>query len=379
MVDHGLSRCVLPDKIPPQIPESDIYYVPYLRFKGQVYYSHSLQLKHKIVDTTRLGVNFDGCPPSLGVRPQAMKLSTATGKNRGRFIVLKTKGESIFSRVNQLLAVGLNTNQKQTSHHKYIGETVSIIYLPIYISNGSVYDGVLNRIVEPDEKKGNRKIRVSGFKNKWLPRFLTTLCPHCGDNLHGEHDSVVLLCRNCKRAYRESAGQFIRVKWSVAQSKKKKFISLPFWKISIEVEGVLSSFVDLLRLTNQPVSAVKQTEKQGLFFLVPAFKLRPKTFLQAATSLTLAQHRIPKSTDSMQKDMHSVTLSVNEAEQALGVVLAALSLNKKIIALAMGELEISVKQSELLYIPFIRQGHDLVDQVTGMAIGAHVLRYGRSL
>jgi len=379
MAGSALLRYVLPDRIPSKVSERDIRYVPYIRFKGQVYYQDSNQLQHKIIDTTQLGVDCKGCSQSLGLRPQAMKLKPVTAELKGRFLAGCENVESILTRVTRLLSVGGNKRHQQNGHHTFIGETVSVVYLPAYIQDRSMYDGVLDRPIAQSEEKVDGKGKFNEFRDDWLPRFLSTICPNCGDSLHGEHDSVVLLCFNCERAYQESKNRFTRINWSVVRSKSRDTIFLPFWKVSAHANGLLSNFGDLLRLTNQPINVPWKSEKDDLSFLVPGFKLNPKTFLQSATSLTLVQHRIPLSVISMEDNMHPVTLPVTEVRQALTIVLAAMSMNKRMLFQSMAGLSFMVEHYELLYLPFSRQGNDFVSDLTGRAIPAHVLRYSRSL
>ena len=77
--------------------------------------------------------------------------------------------------------------------------------------------------------------------------------------------------------------------------------------------------------------------------------------------------------------MHPVTLPVTEVRQALTIVLAAMSMNKRMLFQSMAGLSFMVEHYELLYLPFSRQGNDFVSDLTGRAIPAHVLRYSRSL
>ncbi|MEA2039261.1 MAG: hypothetical protein U9N82_05465 [Thermodesulfobacteriota bacterium] len=58
-------------------PDKKIIYVPYLRFKGNVYFCMDRTVSHRIVDITHVGVSFKSFPISLGVRPQAMKVILA--------------------------------------------------------------------------------------------------------------------------------------------------------------------------------------------------------------------------------------------------------------------------------------------------------------
>lgn len=85
MVNRGPLRFVLPDKAPVHIDRREMFYAPYLRFKGNIYYCKGKYLKHRVVDTTQRGVKSSVLPPSLGLRPQAMPVSLVTDRVIGSF------------------------------------------------------------------------------------------------------------------------------------------------------------------------------------------------------------------------------------------------------------------------------------------------------
>ncbi len=72
MVERGVRRFVLPYSLPDDISERDLFFIPYLRFKGAVLYASSDGFRHKFIDITQLGVNYPNFPMSLRLRPQAM-------------------------------------------------------------------------------------------------------------------------------------------------------------------------------------------------------------------------------------------------------------------------------------------------------------------
>jgi len=91
LAHRGPQRFVLPDTISSQIPRADVFYIPYLRFKGHIYSCLGEQLEYKIVDTTQLGYNNRRLPASLGLRPQAMKIQQVGGLRQERFVRLNQK------------------------------------------------------------------------------------------------------------------------------------------------------------------------------------------------------------------------------------------------------------------------------------------------
>ncbi|HIP82081.1 MAG TPA: hypothetical protein EYH19_00660 [Desulfocapsa sulfexigens] len=380
MVTRGPLRFVLPDKVPEHVDRREIFYAPYLRFKGNIYYCKGKYQKYKVVDTTRQGFNARALPPSLGFRPQAMAVSLVTDEVEGVFLHQTIKARTLLERAAKLTLLDSEDIKAPFYHRAYIGETLSCIYLPIYIDEEVLYDGVTNKVLARGGSAEMMRQRGDRFRVNWTPYFLATLCPRCGDSLAGEHDSLVLSCYNCHSSWEEKQGGFKEILWSCIRSNHKGLYSLPFWKIQVSSTGILmKSFADFLRLTNQPVVIRKSHEERQLAFFVPAFKLRPSTFLRLGKNLTLTQAKIPKGEASMVKRMHPVTLQRKEAIQALKSVLAGAASNKQYLLPRLPEIHFHPLDTELIYLPFFDKGHDFVQEHTGVSLEKSVLRFGRKL
>ncbi|MFV9689458.1 MAG: hypothetical protein ACNY01_00590 [Desulfobacteria bacterium] len=238
----GYSRLVLPHKA----PDKEIIHVPYLRFKGNVYFCKDKTVGYRFIDITRPGIPLKAIPPSLGVRPQAMKMRFVTPDTRGSFLRFSLKATDILTDAGRLagdLASG------RILHRAYIGETLSLIYLPLYVKQNRIFDAVLNRPVTvlPDDQDIFQQ--TTGSRSRWGPRFMATLCPQCGWNLEGERDSVVLICSNCDTVWQASKGRFTEVKYSVVEGRKADTTYLPFWSILADTRGVeINSYANFLRV-----------------------------------------------------------------------------------------------------------------------------------
>ena len=77
--------------------------------------------------------------------------------------------------------------------------------------------------------------------------------------------------------------------------------------------------------------------------------------------------------------LHPVTLARTEAVQALKTVLAEAALNKKELLPLLPGISFHPRGTDLVYLPFIENGHDLVQEQTMLSIAVAVLRSGRSL
>jgi hypothetical protein len=382
LVQAGVSRFILPDKAPDSVAREDLLYMPYLRFKGNVFSCLGDRVDYKVIDTTHRGEEVACLPLSLGLRPQAMKLLPATQGIEGKFFRQTEKISAVFTKTTQLAESISATPAAPPFHRAFIGETISCIYLPLYFRNGVLYDAVLNRQIGKDEGLGQMVEQAVGYQKAWTPRFLATICPHCAGMLAGEHDSLVLSCADCASLWMAGDGAFQPVPWRLVKSRLEggDHLYLPFWRIKPVVAGAtLASFGDFLRLTNQPVVVTGEHDATELGFWIPAFKIRPNFFLQLARSMTVSQMRIPQGEEEMAEKMYPVTLPASEALQAVKTILADLTMDKRHFMPHLPSIAVQSRQTDLVYLPFNCSGHDLVQEQTSVSLASTVLDFGRNL
>ena len=381
MVDGGLLRFVLPDKVPQKIVREDIIYFPYLRFKGNIFSCQGSEIGYKVLDTTHQGITFHSAPPSLGLKPQAMKVAMVNESHVGKFIRRKQTAVKILQRASQLAKTFSDLDENAPLYHRaFIGETVSCIYLPIYIDNGKVYDGVLNRVLGKKESWMDDGQMTVRYRPDWAPRFLATICPQCGAVMNGSSDSLVLHCYSCHSCWSEKGGKFVPVPFSLVAAERRGSINLPFWRIKAEAHGVsLSSMAHFLKLTNQPVVIREQHQDRDLEFWIPAFKIRPKIFLKVAKSATLSQLKFPEGEKKLKKPIFPVTMPLKEATQAMKSVIAETSVNRKDVLPKLPSITFKIKRTSLAFLPFEDSGHDLIQEHSALSIAASVAQYGRKL
>jgi predicted RNA-binding Zn-ribbon protein involved in translation (DUF1610 family) len=381
-VTSGLSRFILPDKAPAHIPREELLYAPYLHFKGSIFSCNGRQLRQGVVDVTHLGAGdgVPGLPISLGLRPQAMPVSLLALQIPGNFFRQGLKVEAIFELAAQSSAAVPEQNPEPLYHRAFIGETISCLYLPLYIVDRTLYDAVTNRPLARGVSGDDLGSICLPFQKQWIPRFLATLCPACGASLAGETESLVLSCHTCHSSWEETEGVLRSLAWQRVASPHKDARYLPFWKIEVRTSGVaLESFGDFLRLTNQPLVVRPEHDRMALCFWVPAFKIRPQVFLNLARNLTSSQKRLPAGEAVMADGLFPVTLPRSEAIQALKTVLAEAAVNKQDVLPLLPGISFQPLATELVYLPFNNKGHDWVQEQILLAIPGPVLRFGRSL
>jgi predicted RNA-binding Zn-ribbon protein involved in translation (DUF1610 family) len=364
-------RFVLPHKA----ANREIFYAPYLRFRGNVYFCKGLTVDHHVVDITHLGLRVKGIPESLGLRPQTMRLKFITPSTAGSFLRFLLKADDILTTAGNLPWA---SSAGEIFHRAYIGETLSLIYLPLYAEKDRLFDAVLNKPIAR-LPGGQEVLKPVVDKNpRWKITFMATLCPQCGWNLEGERDSVVLICNNCDTAWEAREGKFIRVGYGMVQGQVENDAYLPFWKISTAVEGLeINSIADFMRVTNQPRVEEQEWENDNMSFWSPAFKIRPKVFLNLSRQFTISQRQFQTEATIPKKTLYPVTLPLAEAAQSMKITLASSALNKVLPYLP--RITFSIKDSTLVYIPFKDTGHEMIHRPLRLSITKSALAFGRKL
>lgn len=366
-------RLVLPNNA----PDKDIIYAPYIRFKGNVYLCQDQTIGHRVVDITHLGTTVKGLPVSLGLRPQAMKMKFVGPHTAGSFLKCSIRLADILAKV------GKHTSRSasgQLFHRAYIGETLSIIYLPLFVKDSKVFDAITkNPVVKLSQDQDIFGSAIRSNPPRGLT-FLATLCPQCGWNLDGERDSVVLTCSNCSTAWEVSEGKFVRVGLVLVQGRGENTVYLPFWKIGACTKGVeINSFADFIRVTKQPRVVQRHWENQNMCFWSPAFKIRPKIFLRVSGQLTISQKDFEMKETIPKQGLYPVTMPQSEAAQSMKLTLAGSAITKWDIFPQLPMVSFIVKNSTLVYLPFTDTGHEMIQQHMRISINKKTLEFGRYL
>ncbi|QQG65922.1 hypothetical protein [Desulfobulbus oligotrophicus] len=352
---------------------------PYVRFKGTIYLVTESGIDHRVIDTTRVASSALGLPPSLGVRPQAMRLQRIDPAAENLFLTQTLKASAILEKA---AAVGNLVPQigQQFLHRAYIGEHLSYIYLPLVIKHCGLHDGVTgDRLCDlVDFISGDLANRR--YDDGWQVRFVATLCPQCGAGLEGSSDCQVMTCPNCHSAWGVTPKQLVRLDWQMQAGDSATKLFLPFWKISTHIPVLnIYSFADFVERTNQPFLPRPQWRSRVMSVWVPAIRLRPKVFLLAGRQATLGQWRLRPVTAKLQPNFFPATLPFSEARQAVKLMLAASTASPRRIFPMLPYTRLTEMTAQLIYLPFTELGCDWVQPHTGVTIGKNILKFGRTL
>lgn len=368
-------RYILPHKA----PDKEIIYVPYLRFRGSVFFCSEKKTGHRIIDITQAGSHLKGIPVSLGLRPQAMKARFATGNAPGKYLKFTLKAVDILTKAAKLSSGSL---AEEILHRAFIGETMSIMYMPVYMEDNRLFDAVLNRPISEfsEGEEGLEKLMIKKFPE--TISFLPTICPQCGWTLKGEKDSIILTCDNCATAWEARKGKFKQINIVTAGEETDDLNSayLPFWKITAKTKGVnIESFADFITLTNQTVVISDKHKSMPMNFWSPAFKIRPKIFLNLARQFTVMQGGLDEDQSFPERGMHPITLPLSEAVQSLKMILVSSTITKKNIMPYLPEINFEIKEKTLVYLPFRETQYDMIQDDLGISVNKQSLEFGRKL
>jgi len=358
-------------------PDPYTIYAPYHRFKGTIFSCLDNRIEQRLADISTKGVKLSFLPPSLGLRPQTMKMRFATPAVPGSFLRQSIHADEIIKRA----AKNLHIRDETILHQAFVGDVLNLIYLPLSIREEEILDGVVERTLAqiPEGSTPFAEADIGG--NAWKPFFLSALCPLCGWNLEGETNCMVLLCSNCNSGWQAGDRNFSAVTIKVTPSKNKDELFIPFWNFRVKAKGIrLHSFADFIRLTNQAMVIQPEWEEMELYFVSPAFKVRPNDFLRLGTQMTISQRFTLPVTDAIPtKNLYPVTLAHNDADRSLKVILAHSAVSCANVYPHLPDIQFEIKEYFLHYLPFEKTSHELRQNHLGVTINQRVLKYGRSL
>ena len=386
---EGVPRYCLPVK---PAPVGDIVMVPYWRVRAQHYRCVPWELRSALLDLTRLATPAPGLPGSLGIRPQAVRLRFAAPSLATRF--LPASGPPPLP--DEHLDAALSTIEEETHlFEACVAASTSIVYAPVRLTR-AVFDGVLNRRLAADAEGW---VAAAGSGDEAPPpiRFLATLCPACGWQLEAARDSLVLLCVNCRGAWRANHAGLCPVEYSLLDTGGwTPHRHLPFWRVTARISGLpLDSWADLVRFANLPRVVKAEWRDEPLEFWVPGFKAQPDQFLRIAQCVTLARPahgdtaiRPGTGPDAPPVDgplapvlraCYPVTLDNDALAAAVTVLIASLGQPKTRVFQRLREVSVEVTASHLVYVPLDFNGREYQHPSLQLTVQKNLLEWGARL
>lgn len=362
-------------------PDQGLIYVPYWRFRGITYACSQPNQENRFIDTTFLAAEIPFLPVSLGLQARAFKLRLLSSQKQGRFLQPRLPVKEFLTRITEERISPPESEEVPALHRQvFVGETVSLVYAPIFLKEGMVFDGLGDRILGKAGEADFEPFPVHIQDGSWQVQFIPILCPYCGADLQGEKDTQVLLCRNCDRVWEYSKEGLKKLDAGIIDAlggQPPYFI--PFWRIRARVSGRSPrGLTKLARLVVPPEEKGATGEKEELYFWLPAFKISPSLFLNLSKAVSF---RRPLKVQFLEKvpkgNYYPVTLSWDQAREGLEAVWADLSKND--LSLNLPQLKIEPIDQLLVFIPFHLQGGELVQEEIAVGINRKALHFGRFL
>jgi ribosomal protein L37AE/L43A len=373
LVQDHFFRYMLPNIAP---KGKDLVFFPYWRFKGMLFSCVESGIKHRFIDVSYQAVESRFFPVSLGLRSQALKLNFVTPEKSGYFL----KPTFSFHKAMNIFKLRFSTSlPNPVFYQSHIGDTISLIYSPFY-EEEKIYDAVLNKALTSMPPDDFNASSLPGGRPDHHIQFLPTLCPSCGWDLEGQRDTLILLCRNCNTTWRPAKDGFKLIKFATVPTKNENIIYLPFWRIKAEVDGIkLDSYADLVRIANLPKAIQKKWKDKKFYFWSPAFKVRPRVFIQLGCNITLSQPEEEMVGALPKARIHPITLAIEDAVESLTMSMAGFMKPEEDMFPILKDITIKPKRYLLVYMPFVEQYQEYVQPELYLAINKNQLSLASNL
>jgi hypothetical protein len=364
--------------LPHDASSGEMIYAPYMRFKGTAYICSGRTIAHRIVDITRCAAPAEGLPPSLGFRPQVMKMKLITPEPGRLFLKRTMTVEDAVDAVSSFTSVVMAST---FYHRAYIGDTINVIYLPLYRQGDALCDGITHDPLVSITKKEEVLSGMIDATPRWSTTFLAAICPSCGWDLRGERDSVVFTCPNCFLAWSAMNQRLKEVPFKIVPGRGNRAVHLPFWNICARSEEglVIRSYGDFIKVTNQPKVVQPQWEEREMSFWIPAFKIRPNVFLHLSKQMTVSQEQFNMVDEAPSSSLYPVTLPLSEALQGVKLIFADSIINRRRLFPQLPQVSFIPGTSTLVYLPFADTGQEIIQEHKPVSIHKKTLEFGRYL
>jgi hypothetical protein len=384
-----------------RVDEIKLYYLPYWRFTSEVFYAILVQPflvpleedKETEILTKDWDINFpahisnDLALATLGMRPEWLKLRLLTDRSllkEGE--VLNLELNSSPAKEKALKSLQLFMENKKSSEEelvlKLLGETLSLIYSPLWVVNfvageGKHYqiiDGITGRTLKQSpgyfELNQNKSREAQELSP---PKIVPHRCPNCGWDLPVTPFHLVFPCDNCERIWKISESNYLPVKGEIAKTKenqttisRKPVGYYPFWVFETRPEKEKTFSVEkLVELFPSEIGWFKVENKSRPFlFYVPAFKINN---LNKIPSLSLALTRTQPNLEKEVWQKVKLVGAVRSEEDAQKIAeILWISLISSKMNLSFEEWKGTVfENGKIIWYPYYEEGNFLQDAVTG--------------
>lgn len=277
---------------------------------------------------------------------------------------------------NDIVTIAVHAASGGTvSHRSFIGESVSLIYLPLYTRDNQLIDAVTDRQLGPLPENALEDFDETGDTGHIT--VVPALCPRCGWNLKGARDSIVLTCPNCESAWEVQQRRFSPLAVVHEETMSRHYRYIPFWRLTIELsEPSIVSYADFVRFAGLPKVVLPAWKSQPLSFILPAFKIRPALFLRLAHQMSSALSVGTLKDGVPSAPLSPATLPRDEALESIKPVIARMAARKMNVIESLPRITVHCRDFHLEYLPFEETTHELVHKKTNVCLLTQAFEYG---
>ncbi len=411
-------------KRPPRKMSAFLFYAPFWRLQGTVYRwvfgAKPMKVEidagvpppmdrlkvflYRILDHTIPGyADLDFGVTNLGIRAQAAPLQAFSQEHlemRDSFLPLEVPHDAVEAEVDHFSRLFFEREDviPEVTLHQVVGRKYSVIYFPFWCVEYEYADGRETLLLDGMGGNLTRTIPdVSSIRNKLTGedsrksfefseiRFLPFRCPNCGWDFPFYPLAHLHFCPNCRRLYRERAGEWAEAPYAVLPRPEsqggEQLLWVPFWRCRTLLqsgEEKLDNMAGLYRLA--PPMRVVDAQKEALrpiYFYIPAVKFRdPRVIHNLASRLTYSQPDLNLGTFS--DGAHPLTpggsLPETDARQMGAVILGALiPQNNRRARAWLNGCRVELQDPQIIYLPFTRADLFWKEKTTGISFQHNAL------
>ncbi len=355
-----------------------LIHIPYWRFRGLVFALDASDVTHRVLESSAPAVEASGIPISLGLRPQTMAAVFYGPQLPGRFLRPSIPLDDFLKSLGSGLRGRLKSPSSRTAYQAFIGESISLVYMPFFGRDGLWHDGITGRVLGPMPEEVFSESPEPNPDHRLT--FLPTLCPRCGGDMDGERDALVLRCRTCSEFWETNGSGFHRLEVGFVPGSGGESVWIPFWVLDVAGKAFsLETYGDFAALACLPKRISAKEAARPFRFWVPAFKVAPQFFVRLGRTATIGQFGNLAEDPLPSGGFHPVTLPSVEAFQACPILLGASAPTKDQLFAKIRGARLAFRGKKLAYLPLRRLSSEWVLEPFGVALPLNALRWGRTL
>lgn len=392
-------------KLPSRIEEPILYYVPFWRFGGVRYWLYisveyieieggpALEAARRVeVDSKPFDLSFPGSDIPLvrdiflGIRSQTMELLPSLPESlSGSANIIKPEIILDHARDMAYEKAGVLEDKANAVFEELIGEKLTLIYFPVWVSRFINSDGKYHLIIDGVSKRAVcrhpgdiEEIRDrGGFEGVTSIEILPHHCPECGADLPAGGEAVVFHCGNCGRGWYLEGNGLIHNEQEFAEVTDRDVKYYPFWRFeaSFNSGDNLLTYKQAKQFFMNNLSLFIDDSLDEIFrFYVPAFSFRnPDQAWKLMANLTRSQPEIKFENDLTAREFTPCTLPQDEAAEFARVLWFYLFYNSRGSALENSIFlddipDVHFRPGHVVYLPMKEDGIYLKEQISGFTI-----------